>query len=108
MAWRFKNYPTSNGSLGWKFQTLAFENFSDIEIEEIAVEDSLYNAGNHSNDIEESFEVETVDPVEEVQSTVWSQSEQVVAGDTFSFARLGDHEELREDSHRLQVDGESP
>lgn len=49
-----------------------------------------------------------VDPVEQVQRPVAAQREQVVAGDALRLARLGDEEELRQNGHRLQVDGEGP
>ena len=55
-----------------------------------------------------TFEVVSVDPVEDVESAVDSQSEEIVRGDGLGFASLLDHEELRQDGHRLQVDGEGP
>ena len=49
-----------------------------------------------------------VHPVEEVQAAVEAEREQVVGGDGLRLARLADHEELREDGDRLEVDGEGP
>lgn len=37
--------------------------FSYVQVEEIAVEDSLNTSGNNGNEIKESFKVVTVDPV---------------------------------------------
>ena len=52
-----------------------------------------------------TFEVVSVDPVEDVESAVDSQSEEIVRGDGLGFASLLDHEELRQDGHQLQVVG---
>jgi len=52
--------------------------------------------------------VETVDPVEDVESAVRSKHEEVVAGDGLRLAGLGHHEELGKDSARLKVDREGP
>lgn len=82
--------------------------FRDIQIEEVAVEDCLYDPGNDGNHVEESLEVEPPYPVEEVKGSVESQEEQVVGGDGLGLTGLADHEKLRQDGHRLQVDGESP
>ena len=48
------------------------------------------------------------DPVEEIERAVDAQRKQVVARDGLRLARLAHHEQLRQDGHRLQVDGESP
>lgn len=48
------------------------------------------------------------DPVSQVECPVQAQKEQVVGSDSLSFASLADHEELGQDGHRFQVDGESP
>lgn len=47
--------------------------FGDVQVEEVAVEGSLYTASNNGNEIVESFKVETVHPVDEVHGTVCSQ-----------------------------------
>jgi len=87
---------------------LSLENFGDVEIEEVAVEDGLDASGHNSNDVIEAFSVVSVDPVENVEAAVGAKSEQVVAGDALSLSSLGHHEELRQDGHALQVDGEGP
>ena len=53
----------------WTVNTLGFT-FGDVEIEEVAVEDGLDATSNDSNQIEKAFEVEAVNPVEEIESTV--------------------------------------
>lgn len=50
----------------------------------------------------------TPHPVGDVQGSVEAEEEQVVGGDGFRLARLGDHEELRHYGHRLQENGEGP
>lgn len=82
--------------------------FSDIKVEEVTVEDGLHQTGHNGDHVKEAFEVETPDPVEEVEGPIHAQAEQVVGGDGLCLARLADHEELRQDRHRLQIDGERP
>ena len=90
----------------WPAPTLP--TFGDVEVEEIAVEDRLDQAGHDGNEVKEALEVVAPDPVEEIERAVHAQCEQVVAGDGLRLARLAHHEELRQDGHRLQVDGEGP
>lgn len=82
--------------------------FGDIKVEEVTVEDSLDHTSHNGNQIKEAFKVETPDPVEDIEGPIKAQAEQVVGGDGLCLASLADHEELRQDSHRLQVDGERP
>ena len=89
-------------------QDTAWRTFRDVQVEEVTVQDGLDNAGHHSNEVEEALEVEAPDPVDEVQGAVEAQEEQVVGGDGLCLPGLADHEELRQDGHRLQVDGEGP
>ena len=89
-------------------QDTAWRTFRDVQVEEVAVQDGLHNAGHHGDEVKEALEVEAPDPVDEVQGAVEAQEEQVVGGDGLCLPGLADHEELRQDGHRLQVDGEGP
>ncbi len=80
----------------------------EVQIEEIAVEDGLDDTGHHGDLVDESLRVIAPHPVSEVQRAVQAQKEQVVCGDGLGLARLSDHEELWQDGHRLQIDGERP
>lgn len=82
--------------------------FGDIKVEEVTVEDSLDHTGHDSDHVKEAFKVETPDPVEEIEGSIHAQAEQVMGGDSLRLASLADHEELWQDCHRLQVDGECP
>lgn len=82
--------------------------FGDIKVEEVTVQDSLDHSGHDGDQIKEAFKVVTPDPVEDVEGPIQAQAEQVVRGDGLRLASLADHEELRQDCHRLQVDGEGP
>lgn len=82
--------------------------FGDIKVEEVTVEDSLDHTGHNGDHVKEAFKVETPDPVEEIEGSIQAQAEQVMGGDRLCFTSLADHEELRQDCHRLQVDGERP
>jgi len=67
------------------------------------------DAPGHDGDyVVESFGVVSVDPVDDVEGPVGAQGKQVVRGDGLCLAGLGDHEELGEDGHGLQVDGQGP
>jgi len=54
-------------SLGRKLKFLAFENFSDVQVEEVAVEDGLNNTSDNGNPILETLSVVAVNPVEDVE-----------------------------------------
>ena len=95
-------------SLGGQLEFLALENLRDVQIEEIAVEDGLDTAGDDGDDVVESLEVVSVDPVEDVESSVGAESKEIVTGDGLRLAGLADHEELGEDGDTLQIDGEGP
>ena len=94
--------------LGWKHNLLAGHDLGDVEIEEVAVEDSLDHAGHDGDDVVECLVVVAEDPVEDVQTAVGAEGKQVVAGDRLRLPGLGDHEQLGQDGHTLQVDGEGP
>ena len=49
-----------------------------------------------------------VDPVEDVERPVGAKGKQVVAGDRLRLAGLGHHEQLGQDGHGLEIDGECP
>jgi len=94
--------------LGGQLQLLSLQHLGNVEIEEVAVEDGLHAPGHDSNDVVEAFHVVSVDPVENVEGPVGSQCKQVVACDRLGLSGLAHHEELGEDGHALQVDGEGP
>ena len=65
-------------SSSWKHNLLACHHFSYIQIEEVTVEDGLNNTSNDGNDIIELFEIVSVDPVENIKSSVCSQGKKIV------------------------------
>jgi len=67
--------------LGRKLQFLAFENFSDVQVEKVAIKDGLNNTRNDGNPILEALGVVAVDPVKDVEETVRSERKQVVGSD---------------------------
>lgn len=100
--------PSGERLLRREAQLLALQHFGDVEIEEVAVEDGLHHARDDGDEVEEALEVVAPDPVEEVEGSVEAEGEEVVAGDGLSLPGLAHEEELRQDRHRLQVDGERP
>jgi len=81
--------------LCWQLERLPLDDFGDVKVEEVAVEDGLNAAGHNGNYVVEAFCIVSVDPVDDVECPVGSECEQVVGGDGLGLARLGDHEELR-------------
>ena len=55
-----------------------------------------------------TFNIVSVDPVENIESSVRAEGKEVVGRDGLGLASLLDHEQLGKDGHRLQVDGEGP
>lgn len=80
----------------------------DVQVEEVAVEDGLHHARHHGDLVEDALRVVAPHPVGDVECAVEAQEEEVVGGDGLGLARLGDHEQLWHDGHRLQEDGEGP
>jgi len=80
--------------LNWDLETSRLQDLRDVQVEEIAVQHGLDASSDDSDEIEESGIVVSVDPVEDVESTVGAQREQIVRRDGLSFARFGYHEEL--------------
>ena len=82
--------------------------FRDVQIEKVAIECRLDAAGDNGDQIEESVGVVAEDPVGNVQGTIGAQSEQIVRCDGLCFTSLANHEQLRQDGHRLKVNTERP
>ena len=80
----------------------------EVEIEEVAVKDGLHHTGHHGDLVKEALCVVAPHPVGQVEQAVQTQEEQVVGGDRLRLSGVGDHEQLWQDGHRLQVDGEGP
>ena len=55
-----------------------------------------------------TLEIVSVDPVQNVESSVRSQSKKIVRSDRLGLASFLHHEQLGQNGHRLQVDGERP
>lgn len=91
-----------------KLQLFALQHLGNVEVEEIAVQDRLDGSGEDRDQIVVSLGVVPVDPVEQIQGTVRTQREQVMAGNALRLARFADEEQLGQDGHRLQVDRERP
>ena len=73
--------------------------FSDIQVEEVTVKSCLDTSSNNGDKVIEPFIVVSVDPVNNVQRTVGTQSKQVMAGDCLCLASLGDHKQLWQDCY---------
>lgn len=82
--------------------------FGHVQVEEVTVEDGLYYSRHHRNLVIEVLSLVPPDPVSQVECPVQPKKEQVVSSNGLSLSGLTDHEELGQDGHRLQVDGESP
>jgi len=95
--------------LGWQLDvSFLLDHSGDVQIEEVCIENCLNDSSNDGDRIQVIFGVEAVDPVEDVQSTVRTQSEEIVSSDGFSRSGCLKHVELRHDGDRFQVDAESP
>jgi hypothetical protein len=81
-----------------------------VNIEEIRVQDRLDDACNHGNWVEEARYLPEIpiDPIGDIHGAVRAQSEEVVRRDGLGLAGALQHEELRQDSDRLEPDGEGP
>lgn len=82
--------------------------FRDVKVEEVTIENSLDDPSHDGNHVKEALKVEPPEPVEEVEGAVDPQAEQIVGSDGLGLAGLANHKELRQDGHRLKVDGKGP
>lgn len=95
--------------LGGHFEVSSgLDHSSDVEIEEVGVENSLDDSGDNGDHIKEVLVVVTVDPVDDVKSTISSEGEEIMGSDCLGVSSLGEHEELRHNSYGLEIDGECP
>lgn len=68
----------------------------------------MHAASHNRNDVIEAFEVVSVHPIEDVEGAVHAESKQVVRCDGLCLASFRHHEQLGQDSQRLQVNREGP
>ena len=99
---------------GWslyrKLELLALHHPCVVHVEEVAVENRLDQTGGNGDPVRlvRGLGEVAVDPVGDVQRPVAAQREQVVRRDGLGLSGALQHEELRQDGHRLQPDGEGP
>ena len=82
-----------------KTQICIRSTLGDVEVEEVAIENSLDTAGDDCDEVVEAFGVVAVDPIEDIESAVDAKCKEVVRGDRFSFACLADQVQLRQYSY---------
>ena len=77
----------------------------EIVDEEIAIQCSLHHTANPDDNLRVVVLMEVaVHPVEQVEETVHAEHEHVVGRNVLAEANLLQHEQLRNDRHRLKVD----
>ncbi|KAH8246760.1 hypothetical protein KR038_008032 [Drosophila bunnanda] len=91
-----------------QLQLLALKNFGNVQVEEIAVKNGLDDSGKDRDEVVVRLHHVPVYPVEQVERTIRSQGEEVVAGDGLGLPGFAHQEQLRQNGHRLQIDGEGP
>ncbi len=69
--------------------------FGDVEVEEVGIEQRLYDTSDDSNGIKVAIVVIAVDPVDQIHGSVQTKRKQIVARDVFSLPGLAHHEQLR-------------
>jgi len=95
-------------SLRRQSELLSLHHFGDVKIEKVAVKDGLDTAGEDRDQVEEPLEIVSVSPVENVQSPVSTESEEVMGSNRFSLSGLANHEQLRQDRDGFHVNREGP
>lgn len=106
-SYRFCGY---SGRLDGKLELLALEDLGVVDVEKVAVQDRLDEAGDNGNvvDLVVGLAEVPVDPVGDVESAVAAERKEVVGGDGLSLSGSLQHEELGENGHGLEPDGEGP
>lgn len=93
-----------------KLELLALEHLSVVDVEEVAVKNRLDETGKDGDpvDLVVGLGEVAVQPVWEVETSVYTESEEVVRRDGLGLSSALEHEELRENGDGLEPDGESP
>lgn len=99
--WQSTSLSHTNGiSVRSSFHLYLLQNtFRNVEVEEIAVEYRLHQTSHNGNEVEEPLKLVAPNPVEQVEGTVDSQSEEVMTCDGLCLTCFTDHEELWQNSH---------
>lgn len=97
-------------ALDGKLELLALEDLVVVNVEEIAVQNSLDETSNDGDPISLVVRLDgvTVDPVGDVQGAVDTEGEEVVSGDCLCFTGALKHEELGQNCDRLEPNGKGP
>jgi hypothetical protein len=112
-VWRLASTNTiaiAGPSLDGKLKLLALEDLGVVDVEKVAVENSLQDAGNDGNPLGLVVGLGgvAVDPVGDVEEAVDAKGEEVVGGDGLGLASALEHEELGEDGDGFEPDGKGP
>jgi len=86
----------------------SLDHSSDIEIEEIGIENGLNDTSDDGDRIEECLRVVAIDPVENIQRTIGAEGEKIMSSYRLRRACLGQQEELRQNRDRFEIDTERP
>lgn len=93
-----------------QLKLLALEDLVVINVEKVAVQNGLDDAGDNGDPVNLMLGLGdvAVDPVGNIKGAVDSESEQVVGRDGLGLARALQHEQLRENGHGFQPNGKGP
>lgn len=67
---------------------------SDIEIEEVDIEDGLHSTSHNGDNLVGILVDVTVDPIEDIKTSIAAQGKEVVRCNGLGFTGFGDHEQL--------------
>lgn len=91
-----------------KFELLAVEDFCKVDVEEVEVKPGLHQSSCDSYGIHHVLRKVSIYPVGKVQSTIKTQSGQVVRCNCLRLASTLQHEQLGENGDRFEIYGECP
>lgn len=96
--------------LDGKLELLALENLGVVDVEEVAVQNGLDQAGDNGNPVGlvVGLGKVAVDPVGDVEGAVATKGKEVVGGDGLGLTGALQHEELGQNSNGLEPDGKGP
>ncbi len=96
--------------LDGQLELLALENLGVVDVEEIAVQNGLDQAGDNGNPVGlvVGLGKVAVDPVGNVEGAVAAEGKEIVGGDGLGLAGALQHEELGQDGNGLEPDGKGP
>lgn len=73
--------------------------FGYVQIEKVTIQNCLHDTSNYSDEIVMTFHVIPVNPIQDIESSISSQREEIMRRNTLRFSGSRYHKQLRKNSN---------